>query len=153
MQYRNTPTATGKALGTSTRTHSSNRQKADIAFWPVTTHTSVPYFWGTSANTLLRADKIINPYVGLRVCHRGIASGMKCGNIASISYKPTWDDACPRTGCHNTFVSLRATQAGGDSGGPWFTGRHPVGIHKGGSSTLSVFSSLAYSPATAMVEP
>lgn len=32
MQFWNTPTATGKALGTSTRTHSSNRQKADIAF-------------------------------------------------------------------------------------------------------------------------
>lgn len=36
---------------------------------------------------------------------------------------------------------------GGDSGGPWYNQTNrPVGIHKGGSSTFSVYSKLAYLP-------
>lgn len=68
MTYWNTAVASGSPLSTGKRVVSSNRNVSDIAFWSVAAKdTPVPYFWGTSTTTLLRADTVITPYVGQRL--------------------------------------------------------------------------------------
>lgn len=88
-----------------------------------------------------------SPVTGNLVYAYGKATDYTYGQITSTSYKPTWSDACSTSACNSTFVSVDAPQAGGDSGGPWYNQTNrPVGVHKGGSSSFSVYSKLADIP-------
>lgn len=64
---------------------------------------------------------------------------------------PTWTGACPGGSCAFTFVYVSGPSlkvAGGDSGGPWFSGGTAYGLLKGGpasgTSGYGVFSKSAY---------
>ena len=155
VSYWGATSASGSALGTATKYSTSNRKFADISFYQLSTNTPVPYFWGTSNAELMRADTVQSAYVGQRLCHRGQTSGFSCGTVESITYTPTWDStAYVNQSCSNTFISVYGgSSLSGDSGGPWFSGRHPVGIHKAGGASSLVLSKLSYSPATVMVQP
>ena len=77
------------------------------------------------------------------VCHYGKNSGISCGTVTSINYRPDYDDSClnwdeEEVECLAVFVevqgpSLRACY--GDSGGPWYRGGIAYGIHKDSTST------------------
>lgn len=77
---------------------------------------------------------------GTSVCSRGKTSGYRCGTVTSISYAPTWQNACPGTTCSPVFIRASASSAGGDSGGPWFFNNSGTGIHKGSVSGTSVYT-------------
>ena len=89
--------------------------------------------------------------VGSYLCHRGITTGYRCGDVTSNEYVPTWSGACNGVACKARFVRVDAAEQVCDSGGPWFwtngTGTNRAyGIHKGGGVTFSVFSKLQYVP-------
>ena len=83
-------------------------------------------------------------------CHRGITSGYSCGAIQSVTYQPTYANACGGMTCSGVFGQVKYANASGDSGGAVFvsgTG-NPVGLHVGGDGTgYGIYSSLAYLPA------
>ncbi|MEV0306896.1 S1 family peptidase [Nonomuraea fuscirosea] len=72
------------------------------------------------------------------VCHRGKATGYSCGTVSTISYRPTWDNACNGQTCAATWIRVSGANLKcypGDSGGPWFNAGRAYGIYKGQSST------------------
>jgi len=87
---------------------------------------------------------------GKRVCHRGITSGFSCGTVVSTEYKlhePPSQNTCGSSydsvPCAATWILVGPLQdpdsmapdlkcAGGDSGGPWFSGGQAMGVHVGG---------------------
>lgn len=75
---------------------------------------------------------------GDRVCLSGATSGLRCGTIV--------DDATTAPGLSgNFYIRTKADSgwmsAGGDSGGPWYTGasggNQARGIHYGGETAVS----------------
>jgi hypothetical protein len=125
-------------------THNAN---ADIAFLSVASTNSVfATFFGSSTSSPTAHGGPQEMPQGATVCHRGKTTGWNCGAITSIAYRPTWSGACVTSPCNASFVQVRATQGPGDSGGPWVNGSSPVGIHKGGSATLSVYSKFSRVP-------
>ena len=139
--YSNT-TGTGTSV-TGTRRAQNHGANADIAFYSIPAANSVSKtFFGSSATSPTSVGGPQDVPEGITVCHRGKTSGWRCGKITSITYKPTWSGACLGSPCNPVFVRVEAAQAGGDSGGPWVNGNSPIGIHKGGASSWSVFSKL-----------
>lgn len=135
-----------KNSGVSTRAtmrkqiHNAN---ADIAFYSVSSsNTLTRTRYASSATSPVRVGAPASVGPGTVVCHRGMTTGYQCGRVTSIAYKPTYSGACPGGTCNSVFVRVSAKQEGGDSGGPWAAGSRPIGIHKGGSSTFSIYSKL-----------
>lgn len=137
--YSNTA-GTGTSV-TGTRRVQNYGVNADIAFYSIAaTNTLSKTFFGSSSTSATSVGGPQDMPEGATVCHRGKTSGWKCGKITSIGYKPTWDNACLTSACNPVFVRVDAAQAGGDSGGPWVNGSSPIGIHKGGAASWSVYS-------------
>ena len=83
--------------------------------------------------------------VGQYLCRRGKTTGYNCGTVTSITYRPTYDGACPKTTCSAVFSLANIPTSGGDSGGPWFIGNTPHGITKGSiGGTHTVFTRVWY---------
>jgi len=103
--------------------------------------------------------------VGRRVCHRGITSGFSCGTVTSTSFNPSdpphyyvcGSPTLDPVACAATWISVGPLQdpesiapdlecAGGDSGGPWFSGGQAMGIHTAGpeygTCELAVYMSI-----------
>ncbi len=54
----------------------------------------------------------------------GFVTAAHCSTPRQYWSTPTdWTGACPSGHCNGAFVSVNASQVGGDSGGPWFAGR------------------------------
>lgn len=138
---------------TATRRLSSNRQNADIAFWSVGASNALSKtIWRGGNIQTVSAPASVG--TGTTVCSQGKATGWRCGAVTSIGFRPTWNDACtPYSTCNATFIRVSVRQAGGDSGGPWVLPTHyrSLGVHKGGSSTYSVYSTLNYTPSSVTV--
>jgi hypothetical protein len=143
--YTNTA-GTGSYV-TGTRTLKVHNANADIGFYRIPSgHFVSSSFYGSSSSSATNMGSPQDVPVGITACHRGKTRGWKCGEITSISYRPTWAGACPNTTCNAVFVRASAEQAGGDSGGPWVNGSAPIGIHKGGASGWSVYSKISRIP-------
>ena len=74
---------------------------------------------------------------GAFVCNSGKESGVSCGRVNSIRYKPSPDDGCDALGSDCNAVYVRATGDGlrgcrGDSGGPVYSWSSAYGVFKGG---------------------
>lgn len=137
----------GAAAGTSTRRNYVHNANADIAFHSISGNTAAAQLFGSSSTTAVAVGSAADVAQGTTVCSRGRTSGYRCGTIASIAYKPTWSGACNGQTCSSLFVSVNATSAGGDSGGPWFvSGNRPIGINKGHAGSLAVYSRLSQAP-------
>lgn len=144
--YTNTA-GTGSSV-TGTRSLEVHNANADIGFYRIPVGNFVSRsIYGASPRraTALGAPQDVPE--GISVCHRGKATGWTCGTITSIAYKPTWAGACPNTTCNPAFVRVSAPTVAGDSGGPWVNGNAPIGIHKGGAATWSVYSKISRVPA------
>ena len=78
-----------------------------------------------------------NRFVGDFICHAGKSTAISCGNVTSINYQPTYDNACVDTSgnetrCYNVFVKVSGStlkSCRGDSGGPWYRSGVAYGIH------------------------
>jgi len=101
---------------------------------------------------------------GKRVCHRGMTSGFSCGTVTSKDFNPSappylyvCGSAFDPVECDATWISVGPLQdpgstapalkcAGGDSGGPWFSGGQAMGIHTAGNEyepcELAVYMSI-----------
>ncbi|GAA2234119.1 hypothetical protein GCM10010413_36640 [Promicromonospora sukumoe] len=148
--YTNTA-GTGSYV-TATRTLRNHGANADIGFYRIPAgHYVSSSFFGSSSSSATTMGSPQDVPAGITACHRGRpALGWDCGTIASIAYRPTWTGACPNGTCNAVFVRVTgAPTAGGDSGGPWVNGTHPIGIHKGGASGAggwSVYSKISRIP-------
>lgn len=150
--YNTAGTGTLKSATYRTQNYGAN---ADIAFHSVASGDLAGYgFYGSSSSSPTIQGDPSTVAVGSTVCRRGKAIGYDCGPVESITYTPTWDNACPNTTCNPVFVRTTQTTHGGDSGGPvWKGSAAPVGIHKGGSAggiggigQYSVYSKIGYRP-------
>lgn len=114
--------------------------------WHTISGTVYARYYGpsTSSTVTVTSSTSQSQQLGDYVCSRGKTSGYRCGTINSISYTPTWTDACPGTTCSATWVRVGASSQGGDSGGPWAASGSAYGVHKGGSTSFSVFTSGNY---------
>lgn len=143
--YTNTA-GTGSYVN-ATRTVQVHNANADIGFYRVPSgHFVSSSFYGSSSSSATSMGSPQDVPVGITACHRGKTTGWRCGEITSISYRPTYAGACPNTTCNAVFVRASAQQAGGDSGGPWVNGRSPIGIHKGGGTSWSIYSKISRIP-------
>ncbi len=89
-----------------------------------------------------KADRV--DMAGRFLCHQGKSSGVSCGTVTNIHYRPTHATACRVAGdygdpttCHNVFVRVHGPNlqgCNGDSGGPWFISSKAYGIHKSSNS-------------------
>lgn len=126
---------------------------ADIAFYGVaSSNTLTNTRFASSSSSAIRVGSPIHVGPGTVACHRGKTKGYKCGTISSIADKPTYSGACPDGPCNSVFVRVTAEQAGGDSGGTWSAGSNPIGIHKGGSATFSIYSKLYRTPSGVSIQ-
>ncbi|WP_420436705.1 hypothetical protein [Candidatus Poriferisodalis sp.] len=71
------------------------------------------------------------------VCHSGDKSGVSCGTVDHIRYRPRLENGCDGHGGNCSAVFGRAAGPGmkackGDSGGPVYSFSTAYGIHKGG---------------------
>lgn len=82
---------------------------------------------------------------GRFLCHQGKNSGVSCGTVTNIHYRPTYAEACrvgsdhdsDDTTCHNVFVRVHGPNlqsCNGDSGGPWFMSSKAYGVHMSSNS-------------------
>ncbi|MGI5286131.1 S1 family peptidase [Nonomuraea polychroma] len=113
---------------------------ADVQWHTATGNTASPTFHAssTSSTRTLTGRVLRTSQSGDYVCHRGKTTGYSCGTVASISYRPTWDNACPGTTCSATWIRVTGSSLAcypGDSGGPWFNASSAYGIYKGQSSS------------------
>ncbi|MDY5584725.1 MAG: S1 family peptidase [Arcanobacterium sp.] len=147
LSYYPNLTGAGSPIGKAKLIATSNNRKADIGFYTIETkNTVLPSFYGESSRKLTAASGVTTVAKGSKVCRRGKTTGYNCGTVVSTNYTPTWPNACITGSCYPNFVLVLAPTDGGDSGGPWFSGNSAVGIHKGGSSKISVYSKLSYAP-------
>ncbi len=72
------------------------------------------------------------------VCHTGKNSGISCGEVTRIDYRPKYASCFTSRGvgvdCENVFVTVHGINlrgCGGDSGGPYYRGGIAYGIHSG----------------------
>lgn len=143
------PTSQSGSSSPGTRAAYVHNNNGDIGFYrvPAGSNSLSSTFYGANGT----AEEVTGPAnvgVGTTVCHRGQTTGWQCGPVTSIAYQPTYDGACPGTTCSAVFVRIDAAQQGGDSGGPWVLGQYALGIHKGGSSSWSIYSQINYIPST-----
>lgn len=120
-------------------TMSTYKRRADIGFFAVPSGSTLSStFYGDDPSPIDLGSGPIEVGEGFTVCHQGKTTGWACGDVTSIAYQPTYDDACLDDVCEATFVRVGAVnQNPGDSGGPWITGENSaIGIHKGGWGQL-----------------
>lgn len=140
------PSSTSGSSTVGTRRVQTYNSNADIAFYSVgSSNVLASRFYGANG-ALSRVGAPVNVGEGTMACHRGKVTKWQCGRVTSIAYKPVYKGACPSGSCKSTFVRVSAKQAKGDSGGPWLLGTSPLGIHKGGASTWSIYSQIHYKP-------
>jgi len=105
-----------------------------------------PEFYGKYSNTptvLTGKQSQSDTSIGDIVCHRGKTTGYSCGKVSSKKYTP---DVCGAQTCAPTWVAVEPSTevqpplacAGGDSGGPWFTGKLALGT----LSSISAFEEI-----------
>lgn len=87
--------------------------------------------------------------IGQFLCHFGMTSGYDCATVQSITYQPSNTDLCGyATSCMPVYSVTYpgCISEGGDSGGPWFSGNTPHGIHSGRlpSTEQCIFSRVYY---------
>lgn len=142
--------ANGSSTANASTLRASNwGANADIQFRSISVITHADY-WTGAAYVPVNGTRTVYP--GDYTCGRGKSSGFRCGIISSTTYKPTWSGACNGVVCNSVFVSVPVGQTGGDSGGPWFSAGYAHGIHKGGSSSFSVYSKIGYRPSGVVVK-
>ncbi|MEV0621908.1 S1 family peptidase [Nonomuraea sp. NPDC050404] len=132
-------------FGSSTWLATTFRSQARNATSDVQWHTrpsnlSYPRFHAssTSATRTLTGRVVRSGQNGDYVCHRGKTTGYSCGTVSTISYRPTWSNACNGVTCSATWIRVSGSGLKcypGDSGGPWFNAYKAYGIYKGQSST------------------
>jgi len=101
-------------------------------------------------------------HIGKVVCHRGITTGYSCGRVVSKMHTLNTPHCGPPLNpvpCANTCISVGPLQdpqstlpdlncAGGDSGGPWFSGTLALGIQiagpKDGPCIRATYMSIDY---------
>ncbi|WP_313279893.1 S1 family peptidase [Timonella senegalensis] len=128
-------TPTGSLTQSSTFKSQNYGKAADIQWHTPTVAASFKQFFGSSATSATTQLGTQTTYVGQGLCHRGKVSGYSCGYVTSVSFAPTWSEACNGLGCSAVFVRASGTNLAnrrGDSGGPWFGGAYAYGIHSGG---------------------
>lgn len=94
----------------------------------------------TAAYRTLTSRTLRSSQNGDWVCHRGKTTGYSCGTVSTITYRPTYDNACPGTTCSATWVQMSGASLRcypGDSGGVVFLNFSAYGIYKGQSSSGS----------------
>lgn len=154
--------------GIVTAAHCSNTQKHDGVSLPFQTEVlsgSTDMQWHTAPNITVENDVRTSSFFGVTttwrnitgtvsrsaqsvgsvVCKYGKTTGYGCGTILSKSVMPSADVQNPNA----TFVSVSdngsTLTAGGDSGGPWFSGNNAYGVHQAGNkSTISVYTPINY---------
>jgi hypothetical protein len=140
-------TPTGSPANASTYGGEVRGTTADIQYHRVTSpHNASSTFFGGSATTATTRSGTGTAFVGQGLCHRGKTTGYSCGNVTSTTFAPTWANACLSSPCSAAFVRIDGTtlgNAGGDSGGPWFSGAAAYGIHKGGGAGWGVYTPVA----------
>jgi|GEM_PF-5713316 len=155
VSYYYGTSASGTLTAATYRTGTQNAN-ADIAFFSVASGDSVVNkFFGESTTSTTTHGPPACAILGATACGRGAKSGYSCGKVDSLTYTPTWPQACGSVACKPVFAKTNRPTKGGDSGGPvWVSTNRPVGIHKGGSEgglfgigSYSVYSKLDYLPA------
>ncbi len=97
-------------------------------------------YWGQSlAPPAIAEEYPINgeaaSYVGMGVCHSGIASGGSCGQVANVHVTTDFGvKGGPKT--YGLTEVIGACNGGGDSGGPWFASNIAYGIHLGSNAVF-----------------
>lgn len=130
--------------GTKGMTYRAERRSASADLqWHTISGTVLARCYGSSTASTVTVTSSTSQaqQLGDYVCSRGKTSGYRCGTTSNIVCTPTQSDACPGTTCAATWVGVGAISRGGDSGGPWAAGGSAYGIHKGGSTTFSGFTS------------
>lgn len=132
-QWRN---LSGGSWNTTTFQAQRRNAVSDIQ-WSTTSPAPQPRFHADQVSTY----RVVTGSVGRTdmdgdyVCHNGRTSWYSCGTVVSITYRPTYDGACPGT-CDAVWPKVEGASlkcGGGDSGGPWFNSTSAYGIHKGSS--------------------
>ncbi|MDP4505829.1 S1 family peptidase [Nonomuraea turcica] len=131
--------------GSSTWLSTSFRSQARTSTTDVQWHTrpsnvSYPRFHAssTSSTRTLTGRVVRSGQNGDYVCHRGKTTGYSCGTVSTITYRPTWSNACNGVTCSATWIRVSGPSLKcypGDSGGPWFNSTNAYGIYKGQSSS------------------
>lgn len=96
---------------------------ATDAQWHKTTGVENKIRIGPSGTTRTITSSYV-PAAGVTLCVNGSASGNKCSTVYS-------NTACWPLGACGFIAMNGGVTAGGDSGGPWYTGNYAVGVHKG----------------------
>ena len=93
-------------------------------------NTTSPSFRMTTSGPTTTVTGVSDPVTGEQVCHYGVVSGEKCGTVYATSMCIFFPSPARGTYCRlaatRTYIS-----AGGDSGGPWFSGGVAKGTHTG----------------------
>lgn len=92
-------------------------------FWMGETPSITNKFKYTSSGAQRQVLGTANPVVGQSICRYGMSTGNHCTTIAAIN-------EC-RSGVCLLFRANGNTLAGGDSGGPWYSGNNAQGISHG----------------------
>ncbi|MDO5662691.1 MAG: hypothetical protein Q4G40_08355 [Brachybacterium sp.] len=147
MRLYGKPSKSGSSTAATMRKKVHNKN-ADIAFYSVSKsgNTWSNTRFASSASRAVKTGGGVDIGTGTTACRRGMTQGWKCGKITSIAFKPAWSGACPGTTCASVFVRYATGTASGDSGAPVTAGSSVIGIHKGGSSSFSVYSKLYRMP-------
>lgn len=126
----------------------------DMAFYRINPNQPIqakPFVYRASESEDIAQRRNVLNVQGEYACHRGQGSGFSCGDIESVNYAPT--HGCSNNGCSPRWVSVTGRTLrsdGGDSGGPWFIGLSPAGIHNGSNipagGDRAVYSKLGNAP-------
>jgi streptogrisin C len=121
--------------------------------WHTTPNPDVGLFWDGAAYRSVTGLEARSSMVGDYACHYGWVSGFSCGWIQSITYSNI-SGGCNGYVCAPVYALVTGpsmNNAGGDSGGPWFSGGRAYGIHKAGNgatadppNVVSVFNTINY---------
>jgi streptogrisin C len=108
--------------------------------WHTTGALEQPLFFGPSTTDAreLRGRSLRGEIDGSYTCHRGRSTENSCGTVTSVTYIPTYNNACPGTTCAPLWVRAAGSNLRcypGDSGGPFYNGWYAYGIYKGQSSS------------------
>jgi streptogrisin C len=123
--------------------------------WMTGSHAEYPQFWDGQYYRTVVAEVQRANMEGDWVCHRGKTTGTSCGTVTNAYYDPGPECGPENGDCDASWVRVDGPNlacAGGDSGGPWYSGGTAYGIHKGGLSlgtgqgecSYAVFMAIGY---------
>ena len=108
-------------------------------------HSTSPSFRAWSGGTRT-VTGISDPVKGESVCHYGMASGIRCDVVYSTNSCLYFGGDTMKTYCKLAYT-LNNVSAGGDSGGPWFSGSVAKGTHTGAGridgAVRSIFTAIS----------